>query len=56
MTKNLILAVSHNPLPAKLSYFNFHPIEVVSRYSDEQLQEGENYPMVIFVLFETKHL
>ena len=25
------------------SYFNFHPLEVVSRYRDPQLQVGENY-------------
>ena len=27
-----------NPYPAKLSYLNFHPLEVVSRYRDPQLQ------------------
>ena len=27
---------------AKLIYLNFHPHEVVSRYSDPQLQVGEN--------------
>ena len=32
-----------NPLLAKLSYLNFHPLEVVSRYRDPQLQVGENY-------------
>ena len=31
------------PFPANLSYINFHPLEVVSRYSDTQLQAGENY-------------
>ena len=31
-----------NPLPAKLCYLNFHPLEVVSRYRDSQLQVGEN--------------
>ena len=25
---------------------NFHPLEVVSRYRDPQLQEGENYSFV----------
>ena len=30
------------PLLAKLSYYNFHHLEVVSRYRDTQLQEGEN--------------
>ena len=34
---------SFNPLPAKLSYLIFHPFEVVSRYSDTQLQVGEKY-------------
>ena len=29
--------------PAKLVYLNFHPLEVVSRYPDPQLQVGENY-------------
>ena len=32
-----------NPLAAKLFNFNFHPLEVVSRYRDPQLQVGENY-------------
>ena len=32
-----------NLFPAKLSYLNFHPLEVVSRYRDTQLQVGENY-------------
>ena len=32
-----------NPYPAKLGHFNFHPLEVVSRYRDPQLQVGENY-------------
>ena len=31
-----------NPLPFKVSYLNFHPLEVVSRYRDPQLQVGEN--------------
>ena len=31
-----------NPLPAKLAYLNFHPLEVVSRYRDTQLQVGKN--------------
>ena len=33
-----------NPLSARLYYLNFHPLEVVSRYRDPQLQVGENYP------------
>ena len=32
-----------NPLTGKLSYYNFHPLEVMSRYRDSQLQVGENY-------------
>ena len=32
-----------NPYPAKLIYVNFHPLEVVSRYRDPQLQVNENY-------------
>ena len=32
-----------NPCPAKLIYLNFHPLEVVSRYRDPQLQVAENY-------------
>ena len=32
-----------NPFPAKLSYLNFHPLEVVGRGSEPQLQVGENY-------------
>ena len=31
------------PLLAKLSFLHFHPLEVVSRYIDTQLQVGENY-------------
>ena len=37
----------YNPLPAKLFYLNFYPLEVVSRYRDPQLQVGENYPQFI---------
>ena len=32
-----------NPFLAKLSHLNFHPLEVVSRYRDPQLQVEENY-------------
>ena len=31
------------PYIATLSNFNFHPLEVVHRYRDTQLQVGENY-------------
>ena len=34
-----------NPLHVNLSYFNFHPLEVVSRYRDPQLQVGEITPV-----------
>ena len=32
-----------NPLTAKLFNWNFHPLEVVSRWRDPQLQVSENY-------------
>ena len=32
-----------NPLSAKLFNLNFHPLEVVSRWRDPQLQVSENY-------------
>ena len=32
-----------NPLTAKLACLNFHPLEVVGRYRDPQLQVGENH-------------
>ena len=32
-----------NPCIAELCYLNFHPLEVVSRYRDTQLQVGEIY-------------
>ena len=32
-----------NSFLAKLSYLNFHPLEIVSRYRDPQLQVDENY-------------
>ena len=38
-----------------LNHLNFHPLEVVSRYRDPQLQVGKNYSHY-FVYFETKHL
>ena len=32
------------PVPAMLCcYLNYHPLEVVSRYRDPQLEVGENY-------------
>ena len=32
-----------NPLTAKLFNLNFHPLEVVARWRDPQLQVSENY-------------
>ena len=32
-----------NPLPAKLFNLNFHPLEVVLRWRDPQLQVSDNY-------------
>ena len=32
-----------NPLTAKLFNFNFHPLEIVSRWRDPQLEVSENY-------------
>ena len=32
-----------HPRPAELIYFNFQPLEVVSRYRDPQPQVAENY-------------
>ena len=32
-----------NPLTAELFNWNFHPLEVVDRVSETQLQVGENY-------------
>ena len=32
-----------NPLTAKLINLNFHPLEVMSRWRDPQLQVSENY-------------
>ena len=33
----------YNPLPAEIFHFDFHPLEIVSRYRDPQLQVGGNY-------------
>ena len=35
--------MTFNPLTANLFYMNFHPLEVVSRRRDPQLQVSENY-------------
>ena len=39
----VIIRMVINPYPAKLIYLNFHPLEVVGRGSETQLQVGENY-------------
>ena len=33
--------------PTELIYLNFHPLEVVSRYRDPQLQVAENYANLV---------
>ena len=45
-----LLAVHHNPSPANLIYLNFHPLEVLSRYSDPQLQVTKNDLHIIYNL------
>ena len=35
-------AIHIDPYSAKLNNLNFHPLEVVSRYRDPQLQVAEN--------------
>ena len=46
--------VRFNPFPAKFSYLNFLPLEVMSRHRDPQLQVG--WKLIIFVYFKIKHL
>ena len=42
--KNYVIILSRfNPLTAKSFILNFHPLEVVSRLRDTQLQVSENY-------------
>ena len=41
--QNYFSVVRVNPLTAKLFNLNFHPLEVVSRWRDPQLQVSENY-------------
>ena len=38
-----VLRKQFNPSTAKLFNLNFHPLEVVSRWRDPQLQVSENY-------------
>ena len=35
--------IRFNQLPAKLPYLNCHPLEMVSRYREPQLQVGKKY-------------
>ena len=37
------ICLRFNPLTAKLFNLNFHPLEVVSRWRDPQLQVSKNY-------------
>ena len=46
---NTISVVRVDPYPAKFIYLNFHPLEVVSRYRDPQLQVVWNYTY-LFIL------
>ena len=46
---NWVYTCLFNPCSAKLNNLNFHPLEVVSRYRDPQLQVGENYSY-LFIL------
>ena len=49
VTKSLVVGIfswanlAINPLTAKLFNLNFHPLEVVSRWRDPQLQVSKNY-------------
>ena len=46
----MIIEAHVNPCPAKLSNFNFNPVEVVSRYRDPQLQLCENYSYLFILM------
>ena len=46
---HLVMPTSINPPPAKLNNLKFHPLEVVSRYRDPQLQVAENYPYLSYL-------
>ena len=41
--QTIVLLNSFNPLAAKLFNLNFHPLEIVSRRRDPQLQVSKNY-------------
>ena len=59
LQKRVSQTILINPFPAKLSYLNFHPLEVVSRYHDPQLQVVENVfnltPNIFKSLFLNTH-
>ena len=44
-----VLLLTLNPYPANVIYFNFQPLEVVSRYRDSQPQVIENYSYICFI-------
>ena len=46
MKTQIYAAPAVNPLTAKLLNLNFHPLEVVSRWRDLQLQVSENYSVL----------
>ena len=48
------LITRSDSLPAELPHLNVRPLEVMSRYREQQLQLGENYAYLFN--FETKHL
>ena len=43
MSDSMPYGLTFNLFLAQLSYLSFHPLEVVSRYRDPQLQVRENY-------------
>ena len=45
--KEIINFISINFYSAKLIYLSFHPLKVVSRYRDPQLQVAENYSYLL---------
>ena len=46
-----MLARDVDPYHATVIYLNFHPLEVVSRYREPQLQVGENYSYLFNLIF-----
>ena len=43
----LLLLHGNDPFLAKLSHLNLHPLELVRRYRDPQVQVGENYSYLL---------